>query len=298
MSHWHARLAALALAIAAGACTTGEKTATQKAASSQAPAAQAAQGPAAAATAVGPRDVTITAADFVFAAPDTIPAGATRIHLVDRGPSLHHVQLVRLDGGHTVAELVKALSHPGPPPTWAQFVGGPNTPAPGATSVGTVDLQPGNYAIICVIPAADGVPHFMKGMHRPLTVVASTDQTANPTADITMKLVDYAFDLSAPLTAGHHTIRVVNEGTQLHEAVLVRLAPGKNAGDLVNWVFKQVGPPPGTPLGGSTMLDVGASDFFTVDLAPGEYALFCFVPDAKDGKPHVMHGMIKQFSVS
>jgi len=25
--------------------------------------------------------------------------------------------------------------------------------------------------------------------------------------------------------------------------------------------------------------------------------LICFVPDAKDGKPHLAHGMVKQFSV-
>ena len=27
------------------------------------------------------------------------------------------------------------------------------------------------------------------------------------------------------------------------------------------------------------------------------YALICFYPDAKDGKPHVMHGMLKEITV-
>ena len=31
---------------------------------------------------------------------------------------------------------------------------------------------------------------------------------------------------------------------------------------------------------------------------PGSYALICFVPDAKDGKPHAMHGMLKTLTVS
>jgi len=39
----------------------------------------------------------------------------------------------------------------------------------------------------------------------------------------------------------------------------------------------------------------------TVDIpttfTAGDYALLCFVPDAKDGKPHLAHGMVKQFSV-
>jgi hypothetical protein len=35
-----------------------------------------------------------------------------------------------------------------------------------------------------------------------------------------------------------------------------------------------------------------------MDLPPGEYGLVCFVPDAKDGKPHFMHGMITQLTIS
>ena len=36
---------------------------------------------------------------------------------------------------------------------------------------------------------------------------------------------------------------------------------------------------------------------FTVDLVPGDYALLCFVPDMHDGKPRLMHGMVKPFTV-
>ena len=42
---------------------------------------------------------------------------------------------------------------------------------------------------------------------------------------------------------------------------------------------------------------LGTSGVFTADLAPGDYGLICFVPDAKDGKPHLMHGMMKQITV-
>jgi hypothetical protein len=42
----------------------------------------------------------------------------------------------------------------------------------------------------------------------------------------------------------------------------------------------------------------GRHAILDVDLAPGEYALVCFVPDAKDGKPHFMHGMATQIKVS
>jgi hypothetical protein len=57
------------------------------------------------------------------------------------------------------------------------------------------------------------------------------------------------------------------------------------------------GPPPGMPLGGVSGIDVGGSQYFTADFAPGNYALICFLPDAKDGKPHFAHGMIQQITV-
>jgi hypothetical protein len=37
--------------------------------------------------------------------------------------------------------------------------------------------------------------------------------------------------------------------------------------------------------------------FITADFTPGEYALICFLPDAKDGKPHFAHGMIQQIHI-
>jgi hypothetical protein len=57
------------------------------------------------------------------------------------------------------------------------------------------------------------------------------------------------------------------------------------------------GPPPALPVGGVAVIDAGGSGVFTADLAPGNYGMICFVPDAKDGKPHLMHGMMKQITV-
>jgi uncharacterized cupredoxin-like copper-binding protein len=37
--------------------------------------------------------------------------------------------------------------------------------------------------------------------------------------------------------------------------------------------------------------------FITVDFTPGRYALYCFIPDVKDGKPHTHHGMLKELTV-
>ena len=49
---------------------------------------------------------------------------------------------------------------------------------------------------------------------------------------------------------------------------------------------------------GTTDLDRGEVNIVTADFEPGEYALLCFVPDVKDGKPHTEHGMIRQITVA
>jgi plastocyanin len=240
----------------------------------------------------------VTAKDFSFEAPDQIPAGLVTIRLVNEGPSPHHVELVRLDQGKTLPEFLEAMKNPGPPPAWATMIGGPVASTTGDSSTAIFPLEPGAYAMICLVPAPDGMPHVAKGMGRLLTVTAPALAAAEPVADDTVKLVDYDFQLAKPLTAGHHVFRVENAGQQWHEMVLVRLHPGTTAMEFAVWAEKQVGPPPGDLHGGISGILPGAHAFVVTDLTPGEYALICFFPDVKDGKPHLAHGMIKTISVS
>ena len=263
-----------------------------------APSGEAASSSAASLTAdVAPRIIPVTAADFSFAAPDTVQAGMTTFKLENQGTEFHHVQAVRLTGGHTVADLLRAMEKSPMTPDWAILVGGPNTPIPGGESEATVNLEPGEYALLCVIPSKDGVPHVMKGMVRPLTVIPAPAVAAEPVADYEMSLMDYAFNTPVTLEPGRRTFKVVNTAAQPHEVLIAQLAPGKSAEDLLKWLAKEEGPPPGKPLGGTTMLTKGQVNYLTYDLEAGEYALICFIPDAKDGKPHFMHGMVRQIKV-
>jgi hypothetical protein len=204
--------------------------------------------------------------------------------------------ILKLTGGKTVDDLRAALANPGPPPAWVKEVGGPNAPDAGLESNATVMLEPGNYALICFVDLG-GPPHFAKGMIRPLRVVPAKGTAARPKADVTATLVDYGFKLSSPIRAGNRTIRVHNAGKQHHEVELVQLAPGKTIGDMMNWLGKMEGPPPGKALGGVAGMDIGMSQYFTANFTPGNYALICFLPDSKDGKPHFAHGMAQQITV-
>ncbi len=253
----------------------------------------------AAEVAAGPPVVTVTTADFSFDAPAEIPAGPTTFHLVNRGPGLHHVQLVKLHEGKTTDDFMAALKAGGPPPAWATMAGGPNPPEVGATSSTTMLLEPGSYAMVCFIPSADGIPHLMKGMVRPLTVTPNDRATAaEPSAEVVMKLVDFGFELSRPLGAGRQTIRIENAGAQPHEVAIVRLQPGKEPMDFAHWGEKQIGPAPAALMGGVSAIMPSAHAFVEVDLTPGEYGLICFIPEMKDGKPHFVHGMVQRVTVT
>jgi hypothetical protein len=251
---------------------------------------------------VSPPVAVFTATEYAFSGPDTLRAGATTLRLESAGAELHHLQLVRFEEGHTLDEFMAAASMGGAPPAWAHPEGGPNPPAPGGTSEATVVLTPGNWAVICLVPAPDGMPHVAKGMSKPFTVLASSAPAAEPAATVTMTLRDYDFDLSTPLTAGSHSIRVENSAAQPHEVILVKLDEGKTVQDMVDYIQGMeggavAGPPPATPMGGMAALAQGAHAWFSATLTPGEWGLLCVVPDAGDGRPHTVHGMARQFTI-
>lgn len=118
-----------------------------------------------------PAVLKVTAESSRFHAPGRISAGTTTIRLVNRGPELHHVHLVRIEGGHTTRELLDRVAAGDLAPEWITYVGGPNTPAPGEESATTLDLEPGQYALLCLTLAPDGVPHLTQGVVLPITIV-------------------------------------------------------------------------------------------------------------------------------
>jgi hypothetical protein len=151
--------------------------------------------------------------------------------------------------------------------------------------------------MLCFVDTPDHVPHFAKGMMHAFTVTPSSNMGAEPAADATVALSDYTFTVTGTLNAGQHSIKVTNSGPQPHELELVRFAPGKTTKDLVAWMAKFDGPPPGDAIGGLSGVIPTGSGTFSVDLTPGNYAFICFFPDAKDGKTHLEHGMVKEFAV-
>jgi hypothetical protein len=241
----------------------------------------------------------MVAVDFGYQIPRQIEAGAVRMQLVNQGHELHHAQVLRLEQGKTLADLAR-LSPDGPPPEWVVPVGGPGAVGPGDSSSVIQNLPAGQYAVMCWIPSlSDHKEHRMKGMVAGFQVVDHRGAQARlPKADLTVRMLDFGYAPSAPITAGTRSIRVVNDGPQLHELVLAMLPPGKTAADLVRWnPHTATEPPAARYLGGTVALAPGGEAVVETRLEPGNYVLICYIPDAKDGKEHFMHGMVFPFTV-
>ena len=250
--------------------------------------------------------VTVHVKEFAFIAPARIAAGTTTFRLVNDGKEVHQISILELTNGKTLSDYAAAIRANQPTP-WAIGAGGPNAAGPGQTIEATVTLEPGNYIFVCWVPSpGDTMPHMMKGMTHSLTVTAPSGVTqagvameSAPTPDVRLEVFEYGFRFSKPLTAGRHTIQVTNVGTQDHEAAMMKLAPGKTMKDVDAWFESlQKGPPPLQAMPGMAGLGKGRTGTFTTTLTPGRYAVACFIPDVKDGKPHAMHGMVREITVA
>ena len=250
-----------------------------------------------------PRIVTVKALDFRIEAPATTPAGTITFRLKNEGKEIHHLWVVKLTNGKTPADFKRVMNVWGSAlkmPSWAVDVGGPNSAAAGESADGTMTLEPGTYMLVCWVPSPDGMLHVMKGMTKQLIVTARGATTpSEPKADIAMTLHDYTFELSKPITAGRHTIRVENRAAQSHEVAIARLHPGATLSQAMIWMNEgQLSAAPVTAIGGASGLATGRHMYVTADFKPGRYALLCFIPDVKDGKPHSVHGMAREIVVA
>lgn len=254
--------------------------------------------PAAEGSLANPTQITVTAREYSFEAPSSVPAGYVSLRLVNRGREGHHAQLIKLAPGKTFADVQLALEAGGPPPSWVTLVGGPGAADPGGEADATTYMPAGQYVLLCFVPAADGKPHVAHGMIRPLTVTARKRVTGTaPRPDVSIRLVDYGFDMKLPIRAGRRTFEVWTDAPQPHEVILVRLNPGVTAAQFLQAVIAPTGPPPGSFLGGVSGLSSRERAYFTANLQRGTYTLVCFVADHKDGRPHILHGMVREITI-
>jgi hypothetical protein len=129
---------------------------------------------------------------------------------------------------------------------------------------------------------------------------AARTQDAVATAPvIDVMASDYAFDAPDTLPAGLVTLRLMNHGQEPHHAQLLHLNDGVTFQDFAaaleaegEGALRLV-----TLTGGPGALSTLKTTEVTLDLAPGSYALACFI-GSPDGVPHLAKGMLKPVSVT
>ncbi|MGK2965572.1 MAG: hypothetical protein ACSLFM_08185 [Tepidiformaceae bacterium] len=130
------------------------------------------------------------------------------------------------------------------------------------------------------------------------TMRAISDDIADDTEEVDLKLVDFGFEFDADDIPedGNFAFVIENEGDQPHEVVMFAVDA---EGDLAEAIENTPeGPPAGFKLFiQSDQKDVGMA--FEAPLEPGRYALVCFFPDIEDpeGTPHMAKGMLAEFTI-
>jgi hypothetical protein len=244
------------------------------------------------------RVVTITASDYAFDMPTRIDPGLVTFRLVNRGRELHHAFIARLNQpGLTPSAFVAQIQPNKEFPTNVELMGGPNSPGLGGTSEVTVRLTPGTYVVLCVFSTADGTSHVGKGQKTVFTVTGNAPLEAEPATTASITFTEYGFTPSPRLKAGAHRLRLINNTKQPHELFMAKLKPNAKARDVLGWMAMRTANSPVEQLGGSTPLSPGHDAWVDITLTPGRYALFCFMPDAKDGTPHLAHGSMSEITV-
>lgn len=252
-----------------------------------------------------PGVVEVTARDFAFEAPDSIPSGWTTFEMENAGAQEHFMNLWPLPEGRSYedyetevigpferlgnmyfegeidrGELMERLGQE--LPDWFSQVirgaGGPGLVSPGGVARTTVRLEPGTYVMECYVKTPEGQPHNFLGMMRPIVVTEEASGAPEPDADATLELANYRIETTGTLGAGARTVRVRMtedpEGLLPHDVHLARLDEGTSVDSVVawmDWVDRLQAPGPAEFLGGVEQMPAGSTGYMTVELTPGRY---------------------------
>lgn len=254
-----------------------------------------------AALAAAPDDgtVRIVANDDGFVAPARVPAGLRHVAFANRGSAIHEAMFVRLPPGMDAAGFVAAVQRGDLFPDGAIDHSGPGLTSPGESTEVWTRLEPGDYVVVCWNHTRSTQPAALR------VVADGAHDDTPPEPDAVVRLVDYRFELSAPIRSGVRTLRIETPGPSMHEVDLYRLLDGSDVDDLLRWrKADREGATPAIALGGALdSHDIAATKWLRRNFLPGRYALHCEMPmaqDAQAGTQYATHadaGMVLPFEV-
>ena len=216
-----------------------------------------------------PEPVTIEGGEYAYVMPDEIEGGVVAMRFVNTGKEQHEFAFGRIDGGHSIDELIRDLfANDGNTP-YSKDLGGVPLLSPGAEVTITRNLAPGTYGFLCFVPNAAGKLHLKLGMKRQFRVVGESGAEL-PGPDAVITATKTGFDMP-PIEAGKRTIELRNESGEDREWNLTVYAPGKTWKDVEAWGNTGLrGDPPATFYGAMQSIPSGMSVFLTLELESGK----------------------------
>ena len=250
---------------------------------------------------------------FTLTAPKSVKAGVVEISLQTPAGqrTTHDAQFIRVEGNHTIDEVLKFISEEGAPtPPWLFAAGGVGQTKSGESGTATQELTPGKYFILDTgEPEGDNVKSYAEtGATAELQVTGPAGAAKLPKAGAKVTAKDgkargaYTFTASG-LTAGKTRIEFDNAGKELHHLIAFPFRKGATLADVKKAFMEERGESSGPPPldfeagAGTAVLEGGTKQVTTLELKRGKYALVCFISDRKGGKPHVAKGMLVETQV-
>jgi hypothetical protein len=108
--------------------------------------------------------------DYSFQPSTPLTAGRHVFRVVNHGAEPHEVALVKLGSGVTIGDVLAWEQDMESPPPDFESTGGVNALATGAETYFEVELEPGDYVLLCFVTAPDGRSHVQHGMIRQFSV--------------------------------------------------------------------------------------------------------------------------------
>jgi uncharacterized cupredoxin-like copper-binding protein len=245
------------------------------------------------------RTLVVTAYEYTFQAPDSVPSGVVTVRLVDRGKKGHQLTLGRLDDTSSLDRVMRSLIADKARTGGIRWVGGIESAIPGESGETTLPLTSGRYVIMCAYDGDHGLAHMSLGMIRSLVVTPGTPVTTQslPAAPTTIELSDYHIAISNPLRSGKQLVRIENVGKQRHHLAIGRIVGNATTEEIMKWDGKSQPAPIADMSGGAAAMDPGQAAVIEMDLAPGRYELACVLSNAGESKPHYLLGMHQEIAV-
>ena len=230
-------------------------------------------------------------------APDAIEAGWRLLRVVEDGAGHIPVVFLLQDSAPApdTAAFLRELDEGGETPGHALALGGPEV---GDSGEVYIHFTPGRYLLGCVSRDEAGHRHASVG-EATIMIVPDTPPAEGaespPKASHLVRMVDFAYMGPEDWRPGPQVLRVENAGQQDHQLRIARLKDGSTTRD---WLYAENPEEHAVNIVGVTRMGSGVVAYLPVDLPAGEYVIYCLVPDAESGKPHVMLGMLRAIHVN